>query len=265
MNFAQSLITAGLVVATTPAFAGFVDLPTNGTLRVYGSNNILVDPLFIPQGNLTGGTGGPGDPFTFDLPSNFVLLAAQQSEFELFVTEIDIITGLPVTALEEVGTFYDAVFRDSNDNKLVFGSRIIMDPTEEGEVNDIFRYGFYGELQAGWTFVTSDDLNLFSAARSLNSNIEEDDEDTFADGVVGLATDVNVEELKPQTGWYFIKTDATAFGLVDDAVGIFQAGEEGQEPYQARIDGFAPVPVPAAVWLFGSALAGMAGVARRRV
>jgi len=267
VKFTTALVTAGFALASTPALAGFENLPSSGTLRVYGISNIDVDPLFITQGALTGGTGTAfTDPFTFALPTNFTLLASQQTVFELPITELNPVTGLMETAIEEVGTFFDAVFRDTTDNKLVFGSRIVMDPTEEGEINDIFRYGLWGDdVQAGWTFVTSDDNRLFSAVRSANSTINDDALDTFDPYVVGLASDINVEEGFPVSGWFFVKTGVAEFALVDGAVGLFQAGEEGQPPFQARIAGFAPVPVPAAVWLLGSALVGMAGVARRRV
>lgn len=266
MNFTTALVTAGFALASTPALAGFTDLPVSGTLRIYGVADITADPLYLPAGAMTGGTGVPfTNPFTFDLPTNLTLLQSRSTVFSLPITELDPVSGLPVTAIEEVGTFYDAVFRDTNDDRLVFGSRIVMDPTEEGEINDIFRFGAWtGDEQVAWTFVTSDDLRLFSAARSLNSNINDDADDTFDGGVIGLATDVNVEELNPVSGWFFIKTSAPDFLLLDNAIGVFQAGEEGQPPFVAQLSGFAPVPVPAAVWLLGSALAGMAGIARRR-
>ncbi len=281
MKFTTALVTAGFALASTPALAGFQNLPSSGTLRVYGINNILVDPLFITQGAATGGTGTLPfiDPFTFALPTNFTLLASRSTVFELPITELNPITDTFETEFEEVGTFHDAVFRDTTDNKLVFGSRITMhfdvirDPdtqaflgiSGEGEINDIFRYGLWGDdVQAGWTFVTSDDNRLFSAVRSANSTINPDALDTFDPYVVGLASDINVEEGAPVSGWFFVKTGIAEFALVDGAVGLFQAGEEGQEPFQARIAGFAPVPVPAAVWLLGSALVGVAGVARRR-
>lgn len=255
MKMTRLVLAASLAAAAGPALAAFTELPTAGTLRVYGSNNPFTDPLLLPPGTQTNNEL----PFTFDLPSNLTLLSAiRETEFEL-PSEDE-----PGT-FEEVGVFYDAVFRDTNDGMLVFGSRIVLDPTEEGEINDIFRFGFEGfEAAVAWTFVSSDDLNLFSAARTLNSNIEDDSEDEFDAGVVGLATDVNVEEEKPQTGWYLIKTDAPNFRLDLNAIGLNQAGEEDQAPYTAFISGYTPVPVPAAVWLFGSAMVGLAGFRRAR-
>jgi len=271
VNFTTALVTAGFALASTPALAdgagappvvqGFTNLPVSDPLRVYGSANILVDPLYLPAGVDMGETAVP----RFALPANLTLLDSRSTVFSLPITELDPVSRLPVTEIEEVGTFHDAVFRDTNDDRLVFGSRIVMDPTEEGEINDIFRFGAWtGDEQVAWTFVTVDDLRLFSAARSLNSNINPDADDTFDGGVIGLATDVNVEEGHPVTGWFFIKTSAPDFLLLDNAIGLFQAGEEGQPPFVAQLSGFAPVPVPAAVWLLGSALAGMAGIARRR-
>lgn len=255
MKLAPLILAAGLCAAALPAFAAFTALPTSGALRVYGSNNPFTDPLLLPPGTQTNNEL----PFTFELPSNFVLLAGVRGTIFELPSEDE------PGEFEEVGEFFDAVFRDTNDNKLVFGSRIVLDPTEEGEINDIFRFGFEGfDAQVAWAFVSSDDLNLFSAARTLNSNIEDDAEDEFDGDVVGLATDVNVEEAKPQTGWYLIKTDAPGFALQDGAIGLNQAGEEDQAPYTAYLSGFAPVPVPAAVWLLGTALLGLAGASRRK-
>ncbi|MEQ8660221.1 MAG: hypothetical protein RLW62_05340 [Gammaproteobacteria bacterium] len=117
-----SIIAAGALAALAiPAQAAFTDLPTAGTLRVYGSNNPASDQLLLAPGAQTGFVL----PFTFDLPANFTQLAARSTTFEL-PDEDD------PTVFEEVGEFHDAVFRDENDGKLVFGSRIVMDPTEEG-------------------------------------------------------------------------------------------------------------------------------------
>jgi len=261
VNFTTTLLAAAIAVASTPALA-FVNLPTSGTLRVEGNSNVLSDPLYLGEfGAATGGSGTPlTDPFTFDLPGRFTILASLETEFEL-PDEDD------PSVFEEVGEFEDLVLRDTVDGKLVFASRIEMDLDEEGEINDIFRRGFEGfDVAVSWTFASSDDLRLFSAARSAVSNI--DAADVFDADVVGLASDINVEEGQPTSGWYFIKVlnDNVGFAIFQNAVGLNQAGEEDQAPYTANLSGFAPtaVPVPAAVWLLGSAIAGMAGVARRR-
>jgi len=249
VKFTSALFTAGFVLASTPAFAaeppvvrGFTDLPSTGTLRVYGSANINVDPFHIAHGAMTGGTGVPfTDPFTFDLPTRFTLLASLETEFEL-PDEDD------PTEFEEVGEFEDAVFLDTTDGRMVFGSRIEMDLDEEGEINDIFRFGFEGfDVAVAWTFVTSDDLRLFSAAHSGVSNIA--NADVFDPNVVGLASDINVEEGQPTSGWFFIKVlnDNVGYAIFENAVGLKQAGEEDQLPFTARLDGFAPVAVPVAV------------------
>jgi hypothetical protein len=55
----------------------------------------------------------------------------------------------------------------------------------------------------------------------------------------------------PTTGAYVLAIGGEGFGFGDS--------------YGYNLDAsFAPVPVPAAVWLFGSALMGIAGLRRRR-
>jgi hypothetical protein len=53
--------------------------------------------------------------------------------------------------------------------------------------------------------------------------------------------------------------------LLDQELTAFQFGNvDFSENYIGTIDSFRVVPLPAAVWLFGSALLGLAGVSRRR-
>lgn len=242
---AQALLCAGLVAAALPASA-FV----NG-VRIFGNANPNFDPFYIPEGPSSDGG------LTFALPSNFTVLASRATEFEL-PDEDD------PTEFEEVGTFFDVVLRDSTDGMLVFGSRIVMDPEEEGEINDIFRRGFTGwGANFGWLAVTANDLRLYSAGRTAGSHLATDDPDLPDPDTISLGTDVNVEELNPVTGWYLIKTNAPGFTVMENAVGLFQGGEEDQAPYLANIDGFAPVPVPAALPLMLSGV-GLLAMKRRR-
>jgi hypothetical protein len=246
MQAVRALICAGLVAAALPASA-FV----NG-VRIFGNANPAFDPFYIPE--------GPSDDggLTFALPGNFSVLALRETEFEL-PDEDD-------GELEEVGTFFDVVLRDASDGMLVFGSRIVMDPAEEGEINDIFRRGFTGwGADFGWVAATANDLRLYSAGRTAGSHLATDDPDLPDADVIDLGTDVNVEELNPVTAWYLIKTNAPNFVLRDNAVGLFQGGEEDQAPYMANLAGFAPapVPVPAALPLLASGL-GLLALKRRR-
>jgi hypothetical protein len=242
---AQALLCAGLVATALPASA-FVD-----GVRIFGSANPAVDPFYIPEGPSSDGG------LTFALPSNFTVLASRSTVFEL-PDEDD------PTEFEEVGTLFDVVLRDSTDGKLVFGSRIEMDINEEGEINDIYRRGFTGwGASFGWLAVTANDLRLYSAGRTTGSHLSDDDPDLPDPDTLAFGTDVNVEELNPFTAWYLAKTDAPFFTLMDDAVGVFQAGEEDQAPFLVNMAGFAPtaVPVPAALPLM---LSGLGLIALRR-
>ncbi|MGD9601558.1 MAG: PEP-CTERM sorting domain-containing protein [Gammaproteobacteria bacterium] len=251
MTLNKPLLGACLALATSTAMADFLN-----PVRTFGSNNPEADPLFIAPGESTDGG------LTFALPDYLSLITLRSTAFELPDED-------EPTELEEVGVFHDAIFRDSRDNMLVFGSRIEMDLDEEGEINDIFRSGFTGwGTLVGWLPVTANDLRLISTGRTRNSGLTTDDPDLPDLDVVDLHSDLNVEEGNPVSGWFLIKTNAPGFELDDDAVGLFQGGEEGQPPFLGTLAGFVPsatpVPVPAALPLLGSAL-GLAGmIARRR-
>lgn len=267
-------LCAGLSLAAAPA-AAFVQLPNTGE-RVFGSANIDVDPLVVGADRAV----LPGQ--IIPLPSNFVLLDGRFSIFKLPGEDFDD----DPDDLFNAGIFFDAVFRDTTDDKLVFGSRISMfaidDDDLEAEINDIFRRGFTGfEAFVAWTYVTANDLRLYSAARSSVSPIDDDDDDdddngllslmsddddepVFDPDVIGLNTDLNVEEGNPESGWFLIKTNAQSYRVIANAIGVLQAGEEGQQPFTYNLDGFAPVPVPAALPLLASGLGLLVVRARRK-
>lgn len=250
MKFQKTLLAAALVVVATAAQAGsFVELPTSGTLRKVGSARNSADPFLIASGPVN---GTDADGFnTYDFPVTLTLLASRVS---------DVMLGGQV-----VGDFYDYVFRDSADSKLVFGSRLTLDA--DGEINDIFRGGFTGFSAAvAWAFTTDTDLRMYSAARTstgLKQGV-----DTFSPDWVDFRSDLNVEEGNPDTGLYLIKTDAPDFALKDGVIRLWQGGEEGQSQESFFLAGYAPtlapIPEPStyAMLLGGLGLLGV--IAKRR-
>lgn len=244
---------AAVAFAALPAFAGdFQTLPTTGELRVFGANNSNRDPLYILEGSDQG--GGNYAP-----PSYLSLLDSRVTEFEAPIDGV----------LEEVGTVYDFVFRDTRDDMLVIGTRVILNNAVDGELNEfeinfLYRNGFTGySAAAAWTYATDFDLRMYSAARSAAGLNQAD---VFDPDTVGMQSDINVSESNPSSGLYLIKTDAPNYTVAEGAIRMFQAGEEGQPPTNVFVSGFvaAPVPEPStyAMLLGGLGLLGV--IARRR-
>jgi hypothetical protein len=72
------------------------------------------------------------------------------------------------------------------------------------------------------------------------------------------------EGLLPGQSSYFMLLDTTATGYAKTA--IFDLTNMAQNPISGQFAAYSPsaVPVPAAVWLLGSGLIGLMGIARRR-
>jgi hypothetical protein len=281
VNFTTTLMAAVLAVASTSASA-FVNLPRSEPLRVLGDSSPTSDQLFLFPGAFDGSN--------FALPPSLSMLAFRETTFQFPVSRTDL-------RLLDFGVVQDAVFRDSTDNRLVFGTRVVMDPAlvdaglqdlgfapgtgTNSEANDIFRYGFDGfDVAVAWTPATANDLRMFSGAFT-NTGRRVDGvglDANYDPNAIGMGTDVSIDEGNPQTGWFLNKVlnDNVGFAVFANAIGINEERARGvptSDPtfndlprFLAQVDGFAPVvvPVPAAVWLLGSAIAGMAGVARRR-
>lgn len=253
-------MAAGFALVAAPAFADFQTLPTSGDLRVVGLtdespvDNLLV-PYGAPTGEITGPNGAPGQAYAFPNPGTWVPISQVRETAIMLPDEDD-------GELEEVGTFFDSVYRDTSDGSLLFVSQIILE--EEGEINDIFRSGFTGySVAAGWTFSTDFDLRMYSAARTASGL---GDPDVFDPDVVDMRTDLNVEEENPWSGWFFLKVAAPGYQLGPNAIQLLQAGEEDQTPFPFVLDGYIPTPVPEpstyAMLLGGLGLLGL--MARRR-
>ena len=278
---AMFALVAGAFAA--PALAGdFKNLPgpvppATTVAAVSGSNSPNADQLYLEAQSFTFLDAAQLIPQTIEynaiattgtLPravtgSGTLSLLAHQ------VTE-DILVGG-----EEYGNLYDFVFRDSRDNKLVFGTRVMLgvedDQAQDGELNFLFRHGFKEgattfSAAAAWLFQTDSDLRLYNVARTGSTSLTA--AKVYDPDTVRLQSDVNKQEGNPYSGLFLLKTDALHYTTASGAVGVFQAGEEGQPAVGADFAGFvptntAPVPEPSTWALLAGGL-GMVGFAARR-
>ncbi|MBT9516479.1 MAG: PEP-CTERM sorting domain-containing protein [Methyloversatilis discipulorum] len=247
---ALSLIAA---FASSSALA-FVALPESGQLRITAQNDVTEDPLWLG--------------FGWSPTSEGYTRAAARVSSVLY-------DGI------DVGNFYDYVFRSDSDNTLLFASRFellvgeveVGDLEYEVEINDIFRRGFAGyDVSVGWYFQTGSDFGVSSVAHSNSPRTRPANlADVFDDNVVDFRTDISVEEGNPTTAWYVIKTNATQFDYLANAVSIRQAPSvSGDDPplRNAMFEGFAPIPAvpePSEYAMFLAGLGMVGFVARRRM
>ncbi|MDP3288794.1 MAG: PEP-CTERM sorting domain-containing protein [Methyloversatilis sp.] len=232
----------------------FVALPESGELRIVGTNNTNTDPLFLGDG------WNPID-------AGYTRAARRISSVIYDGTDI--------------GTFYDFVYRSTTDSTLLFASRFELDVGEieignveyDVEINDILRSGYANyDVSVGWYFEADSGFRLQSTAHTSNGvrTRPANPVDVFDDNVVDFRTDISVEEGNPSTAWYVLKTNATEFTYLIDAVTIRQAPSiDGMSPplRTATFEGFAPIaaipePETYAMLLAGLGLIGLA--ARRR-
>ena len=274
----QSLVTTALAFAFNSAFAGnFTDVPFTQpeATVVSGANDPFTDQLFLFT------TG-------FSWVNGYTNLVAQTINYTtnsgngvlnlLAFRENDDIK----LAGHEVGDLYDFVYQDSSDGKLVFGTRIVLESDDdddlavasadddddefEVELNFIYRSGFTNySTAAAWTYQTSNDLRMYNAARTDSYELE-GPFDANAD-LIRFQADISPEEGNPISGLYLVKTDATTFSVVANAIGYYQAGEEGQPIVGEFLAGYAPAAAVPEAETYAMMLAGLAmigTIARRR-
>lgn len=227
----SALLMAGLF--SLNANAAFVTLPSAAgqpgcgvasatTIRCAGAANVLSDKLYIAPVIQNG---------VYNFLSTLSLISKVDTNFA------------STTDALFAGTFSDYVFMDTTTNSVVIGSRLYFGPVNGqrnlSEANDIFRYGYDGfSVEASWTRLSSSDLRAYSVAMS-NVGLKQG-ADVYNSNVVDFRTDVNASEGNPQSGLYLIRTNATAFKVIDNAIKIRQGGEEGQSVLSVSLSGYAP-------------------------
>ncbi|WP_439537795.1 PEP-CTERM sorting domain-containing protein [Methyloversatilis sp.] len=286
MKLAHVAVATVLAGASLGAAAGdFVELNKSFPLRLSASNNQLTDIYYL-ETNITMMT--ITESFR-DVRNRDIPLVASRIDYNARSTSgsLSIIGSGTLSLLEyrlnedvqlagqAIGDIYDFVYRDSRDNKLVFGTRVILGlpgQQQNAELNNVFRYGFEEDgttfdAAAAWLFLSNFDLRLYSAARS-DQGLKQ--MDVFDPDAVSFQSDINLSEGNPYSGLYLLKTDATSYTYADNAIGYFQAGEESQPVVKAFTGGFiptntAPIPEPSTYAMLLAGLGMIGVIARRRM
>jgi PEP-CTERM motif len=271
MKALQFTLLAGAVLAATGAHAGdFTTLPTTGAL-VSGLNNQNSDRLYLDATSITFADAEDLIPSVINynaIATSGGLPRAVTGSGTLTLLASSVTPDV-VLAGEEIGNAYDFVFRDSRDGQLVFGTRVTLgvepDQAQDAELNFLYRYGFDGySAAAAWLFTGNFDLRMYNAGRTASDSLT--GATPFDAGTVRMQSDVNLAEGNPFSGLFLIKTDAPMYSESTRAIGVFQAGEEGQPRVGAELAGFVPsaVPEPSTYLMLLLGLAGIGAVARRR-
>jgi len=176
-------------------------------------------------------------------------------EVNAFATSLDGIApaaaGLDVTT---IGGTLAAVTTDTSVDSYVFL------PTGKSSSSVALTLGFVsGSLVNG----AGDDLVLFEIGAPDNFSV------TIGGTNLDLATSDTGFQNSDPAQLNAVAIDLSAFGVANGAVVTqvtvgFNAGGATFALAGALAPSMSPVPVPAAVWLFGSGLLGLAGFARRR-
>lgn len=225
------LLTLGLLLASPHASAIYQLLPTAPPLRVSGFNNTTTDlvlGLKIPDGPII--NPSPAAPIKYGPPVTYTLLASRENTLTL--------NG------QTVGTLTDYVFRDTSDNTLVFGVRLVLAQQVNGvantfEVNDFFRRGNTGfTARAAWSRALDSDLRMYAAVRTAVKFGQ--GTETFSPDVVKFQSDINVSEGNSTSGYFWLKSNAPLYKTIPNGLSVYQGGEEGQPLVEIVVPGFVP-------------------------
>lgn len=269
-----------LAVSASSAFAGnFVTLTSgvggqlnagNGGL-VNGANSTAGDKLYIETTSATYLAGLDSENATGDVVATSINYRAftsgtTTSTGTLTLLDWRVTAGVDLSATsQDQFDVYDFVFRDSVDNKLVFGSRFLNRQDNGEEANYVYRSGAGSNVSVAWTFASDYDLRMYQAGLTTDTTFN--NTVAYNANTVRMKSDLSVTEGNPWSGLYLVKSDAVNYGLGANALGFFQAGEEGQTPAGAFISGYVAVtavPEPESYAMMLAGLGVMGAVARRR-
>jgi hypothetical protein len=279
------LLIAALAVYGSQAYAGSFQSLTNGngtTLSaangglINGANNPNADALYIQTLSATY-LAGYSDTTDFQdggsgnvIASSITYQTTGASAHSGTLTLLDYMITSNVALLPGVpqATIYDFVYQDSYSGNLVFGSRFLNTVDNNQEFNFTYRYGFSGyTAAAAWTYSTDSDLRMYQAG--LTNDHSYAASVAYDGDAVRMKGDYSVSEGNPWSALNLVMTNATSYTVAQNALGFYQAGQEGQAIVGSTIAGFVPttlvVPVPEPE-TYGLMLAGLSlvGAAARR-
>lgn len=285
MKLRTSVLAVSLALGAASAQAGsFVNLRSdltdlsvaNGGL-INGTNSINGDVLYIETTSATylpgfddlagPSAGGSGDVVATSINYRTFIGSTTTGTGTLTLVDWRVTDDVPLLPGEPQAKIYDFVYRDSADDRLVFGTRYLNEIDNDQEANFLYRYGFQNyAVSAAWTFSTDFDLRQYQAGRTQSTSTGAIV--PFDDDAVRQRGDFSVTEGNPWSGLFLVKVQADAsYVLGDKAIGFFQAGEEGQDQVGGSIGGFIPTAVPEpetyALLLAGLGLVGLATRRRR--
>ena len=132
-----------------------------------------------------------------------------------------------------------------------------------------YTLGIDSDPSMGTSWNTFDPINVPFADHSIGNNSTANGagaEATDSASYLSLINSNNVAQNSWKAHWFILGLDPTVDGQYDFYLAAFDNSGQLARTDMSVIVGAGPtvVPVPAAVWLFGSGLLGLAGVARRK-